>query len=57
MPRRPRSFQIRKSGFDVAHIIHRHGIFDAKTARIVGAALIDAYPGLSNRVGGHGSLD
>lgn len=50
--------QIRKSGFEVAHIIHRHGISDAKTARIVEAALIDAYPpGLSNRVGGHGSSD
>lgn len=49
--------QIRKSGFEVAHIIHRHGISDARTARIVEAALIDAYPGLSNRVGGHGSSD
>jgi hypothetical protein len=49
--------QIKKSGFEVGHIIHRHGIPDAGTARIVEAALIDAYPGLSNRVGGHGSSD
>jgi len=49
--------QIRKAGFEVAYIIHRHGISDGKTARIVEAALIDAYPGLSNRVGGHGSSD
>lgn len=49
--------QIRKLGFEVGHIIHRHGIPEAKTARIVEAALIDAYPGLSNRVGGHRSSD
>lgn len=49
--------QIRKAGFEVGHIIHRHGITDPKTARLVEAALIDAYPGISNRLTGHGSTD
>lgn len=52
-----RIWQIRKAGLEVGHIIHRHGIPDPKIARIVEAALIDAYPGLSNRVNGHGSSD
>lgn len=38
---------IRLAGFDVAHVIHRHGM-DDMTAREVEAALIDAYPGLTN---------
>ncbi len=45
---------IRTKGFDVAHIIHRHGM-DDKTAFEVEAALIDAYPGLTNAVSGGGS--
>lgn len=49
--------QIRKTGLEVGHIIHRHGIPDPKIARVVEAALIDAYPGLSNRANGHGSSD
>ncbi len=49
--------QIRQSDLEVIHIIHRHGIEDPKVARIVEAALIDAYPGLSNRVSGHKSSD
>lgn len=52
-----RIWQIRKAGLEVGHIIHRHGIPDPKIARIVEATLIDAYPGLSNRVNGHGSSD
>lgn len=35
--------KIRLAGFDVAHVIHRHGM-DEKTAFEVEAALIDAYP-------------
>jgi hypothetical protein len=50
-----RIMAIRAAGFEVAHVIHRHGIVDAKTAQEVEAALIDAYPGLTNKVGGHGS--
>ena len=48
--------EIRIARFDVAHVIHRHGM-DDKTAFEVEAALIDAYPGLTNIVGGAGSND
>ncbi len=44
------------SGFEVNHVIHRHGLDDA-TAFEVEAALIDAYPGLANIVSGAGSND
>lgn len=49
-----RIHEIRAAGFDVAHVIHRHGL-DDKTAFEVEAALIDAYPGLTNAVAGSGS--
>ena len=45
---------IRRDGFEVTHVIHRHGM-DAKTALEVEAALIDAYPEASNLVSGQGS--
>jgi len=45
---------IRMAGFEVAHVIHRHGM-DQKTALEVEAALIDAYPGLENIAGGMSS--
>jgi hypothetical protein len=48
--------EIRLAGFEVAHVIHRHGM-DEKTALEVEAALIDAYPGLTNSAGGAGSTD
>jgi hypothetical protein len=48
--------EIRLAGFEVAHVIHRHGM-DDKTAFEVEAALIDAYPGLTNIVGGAGGND
>jgi hypothetical protein len=48
--------QIRLAGFEVAHVIHRHGMDDA-TAFQVEAALMDAYPGLTNIAGGYGSTD
>jgi len=48
--------QIRLDGFEVAHVIHRHGM-DEKTAFEVEAALIDVYPGLCNVVAGTGSDD
>jgi hypothetical protein len=44
---------IRLGGFEVAHVIHRHGMDDA-TAFEVEAALIDAYSGLTNIAGGLG---
>ena len=48
--------EIRLAGFEVAHVVHRHGM-DNKTAFEVESALIDAYPGLTNVVGGAGSND
>lgn len=48
--------QIRLAGFEVAHVIHRHGM-DDKTALEVEAALMDAYPGLTNIAGGTGASD
>lgn len=42
---------IRRAGFDVAHVIHRHGL-DERTAMEVEGALIDAYPGLTNKADG-----
>ncbi|EPM0272500.1 LEM-3-like GIY-YIG domain-containing protein, partial [Klebsiella pneumoniae] len=40
------------AGFDVAHVIHRHGLSE-KSAFEVEAALIDAYPGITNIMDGH----
>jgi hypothetical protein len=51
-----RIYEIHAAGFEVAHVIHRHGM-DEKTAIEVEAALIDAYPGLTNAVVGAGSSD
>jgi hypothetical protein len=48
--------EIRLAGFEVGHVIHRHGM-DEKTAFEVEAAIIDAYPGLTNLAGGAGSTD
>lgn len=47
-----RIHQIQLSGFQVAHVIHRHGM-DERTAYEVEAALIEAYPGIANIMGGH----
>lgn len=44
------------AGFDVAHVIHRHGLSE-KSAFEVEAALIDAYPGITNIMDGHGNND
>ena len=48
---------IRAVGLEVGHVVHRHGIDREEAAYEVEAALIDAYPGLTNRAGGHGSGD
>jgi hypothetical protein len=48
-----RILEIRLAGFEVAHVIHRHGMAN-KTAFEVESALIDAYPGLTNIMGGVG---
>ncbi len=55
--KKQRISEIRASGLQVAHIIHRHGMPNEKTAYEVEAALIDAYPGLANKVTGHWSED
>ena len=47
-----RIHEIRLAGFEVAHVVHRHGL-DSKTAFEVEAALIDAYPGITNIVSGY----
>ena len=46
---------IRSAGLEVGHVVHRHGIEREDVAFEVEAALIDAYPGLTNLVGGRGS--
>jgi uncharacterized protein len=45
---------IRLDGFDVAHVIHRHGV-DEQTAFEIEAALIDAYPEATSAVAGRAS--
>lgn len=45
--------EIINAGLEVVHVIHRHGIEDEQTAFEVEAALIEAYPGLTNIAGGH----
>lgn len=47
---------IQLAGFDVGHVVHRHGM-DERTSFEVEAALMEAYPGVTNIAGGHGSDD
>ena len=47
--------EIRAAGLEVGHVVHRHGIRESSMAYQIEAALMDAYPGLTNKVGGHGS--
>ena len=55
-PKFERIHEIQALEMEVAHIIHRHGMSEA-VAKEVEAALIDAYPGLTNKVAGSGSRD
>ena len=48
--------EIQRFGFEVAHVIHRHGMED-ETAFEVESALIDAYPGVTNIMGGVGGYE
>ena len=48
---------ISDDGLKPIHVIHRHRIPDDKTARLVEATLMDAFPGLTNRIKGDGSTD
>ena len=47
---------IKNAGLDVLHVIHRHEIPEAAIFEVE-AALIDAYPGLTDIQGGHASSD
>jgi hypothetical protein len=49
-----RILDIKNQGLDVIHVIHRHEIPNEAIFHVE-AALIDAYPGLSNDQSGHGS--
>jgi hypothetical protein len=55
-PKLERIRQIRLAGFEVAHVVHRHGM-DDETALQVEAAVMDAYPGLTNIASGSGTSD
>lgn len=49
--------EIQSAGLEVGHVIHRHGISTQDRAYEIEAAVIDAYPGLTNKTKGHGSRD
>lgn len=51
-----RIHEIQASGFQVAHVIHRHGL-DEAAATEMETALMDVYPGLTNLQGGKISGD
>lgn len=46
--------EIRIAGFDVAHVIHRHGMTEEQAFEVE-SALIDAYPEVANEVSGKAS--
>ncbi len=48
---------IQAAGLEIGHVIHRHHIENEDIAFQIEAALIDAYPGLTNKVSGHDSGD
>jgi hypothetical protein len=48
---------IKAAGLDINHVIHRHNIESEEIAYQIEAAVIDAYPGLTNKVAGHDSGD
>ena len=56
-PKLQRIREIQAAGLEVGHVIHRHGLSTPRLAFEVEAAVIDAYPGLTNKVKGHGSRD
>jgi len=49
--------EILNASLSVLHVIHRHNLPSEEAAKEVEAALIDAYPGLTNAQGGYGSGD
>ena len=56
-PKFQRIHGIKATGLEVSHVIHRHGLASETLAYEIEAALIDAYPGLTNRKSGHESRD
>jgi hypothetical protein len=48
---------IQRANLPVLHVIHRHGLENSEVAYEVEAALMDAYYGLTNISGRHGSLE
>jgi hypothetical protein len=46
-----------RAGLAVIHLIHRHGLESSEMAYEIEAALMDAYAGLTNIAGGHGSIE
>ena len=56
-PKLERVKAIQAAGLEVGHLIHRHGLSTPLVALEVEAAVIDAYPGLTNKAKGHGSKD
>ena len=55
--KRQRINEIKAAGLKVGHLVHRHGIDNEEVAYEIEAALIDAYPGLTNQAAGRGSGD
>ena len=51
-PKLHRIKEIQAAGLEVGHVIHRHGLSTQDRAYEVEAAVIDAYPGLTNQVNG-----
>ncbi len=48
---------ISSAGLAVGHVIHKHNIESEDVAFQIEAALIEAYPGVTNKVGGHDTGD
>lgn len=46
---------IHDAGEEVGHVVHRHGIEEERIAYEIEAAVMDSFPELTNKAGGHGS--
>lgn len=53
-PKRELILEIQSQGLNVDYVIHRHGLSPEAVSEVE-AALIDCFPALSNKQGGHGS--
>jgi uncharacterized protein len=52
-----RILEVKKSGLDVIMLIHMHGIKNEDTAHQIETAVMECYPGLTNRVSGRGARE